>query len=490
MALTKVTYSMIKGAQSCVFDYMTPAEIQAVQTNTWTEFTNVSTACQAAMDANGSVYFPPGVYRLSSPLLLRTPKQCIYGAGQGVTEFQPTDVFSSATVGGQTRAFLVWYQPTAGTWNVNTDWIIGGTISDLTLNCRELCDGILFNRVNQSQLVINVHIYRPFNGIDNYLGWRHTYENVYIQGAEIISIKLGPGCNGTSVVGCYLRGWDSISRTQVHLDIDSGSIGNSCTGGAIEACDTGVRTQGKGTVAVSGVDFEDCFYRFVNCFGLYSGITLVEAGGASTVSGCGFVGVPSGGGLVSAGASISSTGNTFINGGAIPSGADEYALWGLEAGQNPVGMLGTGVSSQNDVFFGWGDQLTGRVRRGFVNTIVLGTLNAEDVRVPLGTWTPVLTGITTTGVVTIQDARFVKMGNLVTFNVQIQATTISTTAGPSTITGLPFTPSIAGAASVITGSITNPSAALVYPSGTGVIYLPENAAWGNSLIITGTYFTL
>jgi len=481
---------MIQGAQISAFDYMTSAEIQAVQTNTWTTITNVSTACQAAMDAGSSVYFPPGIYRLISPLLLRTPKQCLFGAGAGVTVFVPTAGFTSATVGGQTRTFLIWYQPTAGTWDINTDFIIGGVISDITLNCSRLCGGILFNRITQSQIVTNVHIYQPINGIDNYLGWCHTYQNVYVQGAQVISIILGAGANGTTIQGGFLFGNNyTTDRTQIHIDVHTGSAGNSVSGGAIEICDAGIRTTGRGQIAVNGTDFEEVAYRFGQHYGTYSGETLTEAGATSTYQGCNFVGAPLGGGIVTRGAGAVVDGGEFQNYDALPSGVDQYALYGIQAGQNLNGLPGIGVSAKNCVFFGWGDQITGYIKKGIVSTIYVGELCAEDMRVPLGTWVPILTGFTTIGAVTIQNAKFTKMGNLVTFNIQIQATTIATTATTSIITGLPFVPLFPSTVSAIAGTVTSPSAALIFTTGTGVIFLPTNSAWGNSLVITGTYFT-
>lgn len=469
-----------------VLDFMTAAERLAVQTNTWTTITDVSDALDLASDACTSLTVPPGVYRLIRPWILKKAKASLYGAGSGVTEFQPATGFAGSAWGGQARSPLIWHQP-PGQWDVNAGWVVGGEISGMTINCGGVCDGIVLNRVNQSQIVRNVHIYLPFNGIDNYLGWCHTYENVYIQGASIKSINLGPGCNGTTMDGCFLRGFSAAVRTQIHLDVDSASVGNSFNGGAIEACDAGVRVTGRGQISINGTDFEENFYRFLQAFGTYSGAVLVEAGGSSVLNGCTFIGVPSGGGVTCSGASVGVENCTFQNNGAIPVGVDEYALDGIQVGQNLTGMPGSCISASNNTFYGWGDQLTGRIKRGEVHTIVLGELAAEDVSVPQKAWTPVLNGFTTTGTVTIQDAVYIKMGRLVTFNFQVQATTIGTTASTSYVTGLPFAPSIGTAASVITGSITNPSAALIFTDSR--VYLPTVAAWGNSLIVTGTFYT-
>jgi hypothetical protein len=122
----------------------------------------------------------------------------------------------------------------------------------------------------------------------------------------------------------------------------------------------------------------------------------------------------------------------------------------------------------------------------YLKTGLDANIIADSVEATPISWTPALTGFTTTGIVSFPDAKFTKQGKLITFTVQVQASTISTTALTSFITGLPYTPANVGAASAITGSVTNPSAALIFTNGN--IYLPTVAAWGNSLIITGSYF--
>jgi hypothetical protein len=477
----------IFGTVPSLLDFMTPAEKLAVKTNTWTTVTNVSDAIDLALAAWPSLRAEAGVYRIIRPMIAKVPKFHLFGDGSGVTEFQVADGYTGVAWGGQTRTSMFWYQP-AGAYDINTGFVIGGVISGMTLNCARYCDGIILNRVNQAQAVRDVHIYNPINGIENTFGWCHTYENVYVQGAQVISIILGNGSNGCSINGCFLFGNNfTTDRTQIHIDVNTGSAGNTVSGGAIEICEAGIRTTGRGQIAVNGTDFEEVAYRFGQHYGTYSGATLTEAGATSTYQGCNFVGAPSGGGIVTSGAGAVVDGGEFQNYDAYPAGVDQYALYGIQAGQNLTGLPGMGVSAKNCVFFGWGDNVTGRIKKGVVSTSYVGELCAEDIRVPLGNWTPVLTGFTTTGTVNIQDAKIVKMGNLVTFSMQIQATTIATTALTSTITGLPFAPSIASAVNAITGSVTNQSAALVYPNGS--IYLPDKAAWGNSLIVSGSYFT-
>jgi hypothetical protein len=62
MSLTKVTNSMITGASACVLDFMTPAEIADVQSNTGS--IDVTIAFQAALDSGAKqVIVPQGIYK-------------------------------------------------------------------------------------------------------------------------------------------------------------------------------------------------------------------------------------------------------------------------------------------------------------------------------------------------------------------------------------------------------------------------------------------
>lgn len=91
MALTKTSYSMISGAVLNVFDYMTPAQISAVENR---EVVDVHAPLQAALDdatipgtSSGkgvSVFLPAGVYYISSTLSI--PNATVFfGAGRQQT---------------------------------------------------------------------------------------------------------------------------------------------------------------------------------------------------------------------------------------------------------------------------------------------------------------------------------------------------------------------------------------------------------------------
>lgn len=66
MGLTKVTYSMIEGAEVCIFDFFTQAQIDAVQAN---QFPDVTAEIAAALATGKNLYFPAGGYGHTGGLL-------------------------------------------------------------------------------------------------------------------------------------------------------------------------------------------------------------------------------------------------------------------------------------------------------------------------------------------------------------------------------------------------------------------------------------
>jgi hypothetical protein len=72
MSLTKVSYSMITGSPVNVFDYLTPAQITAVQTNNYSGVADITSAVQSAItyiaNTSGTLYFPQGVYQVTASL--------------------------------------------------------------------------------------------------------------------------------------------------------------------------------------------------------------------------------------------------------------------------------------------------------------------------------------------------------------------------------------------------------------------------------------
>ena len=93
MSLTKASYSMITGSPVNVFDYLTPAQITAIQTNTYAGVADITSAVQAAItyiaNTSGTLYFPPGVYQVTATLNMGVATSgqvlgcVITGAGNG-----------------------------------------------------------------------------------------------------------------------------------------------------------------------------------------------------------------------------------------------------------------------------------------------------------------------------------------------------------------------------------------------------------------------
>jgi polygalacturonase len=61
MSLTKATYSMIEGAPVNVPDYGADP----------TGIANSTTAIQAALNGQGSIYIPDGVYKITADLIIK-----------------------------------------------------------------------------------------------------------------------------------------------------------------------------------------------------------------------------------------------------------------------------------------------------------------------------------------------------------------------------------------------------------------------------------
>ena len=86
MSLTKVSYSMINGAPANVFDFMTTAQIVAVQAGTSTE--DLSSAFEQAINTSRRVRVPKGTYKCNIQI---DSKTIIEGDGSQSTILKPYD---------------------------------------------------------------------------------------------------------------------------------------------------------------------------------------------------------------------------------------------------------------------------------------------------------------------------------------------------------------------------------------------------------------
>ena len=114
MALTKATYSMISGAVINVFDYMTSAQIYAVQNR---QVVDVAGPLQAALDdatlsgstgKGWSIFMPMGLYYIGSTLSI--PNATVFfGAGRQQTGIRPMSGFTGVMItdkGNASKIFL------------------------------------------------------------------------------------------------------------------------------------------------------------------------------------------------------------------------------------------------------------------------------------------------------------------------------------------------------------------------------------------------
>lgn len=112
MSLTKVSYSMITGAPVNVFDYMTAAQIAAVQAGTSTE--NLSAAFEQAINTSKRVYIPKGKYRVNVQI---NSKTILEGEGSQSTILYPFD----ESVAIMTYTFTAQQTPIYAFWDYHSE---------------------------------------------------------------------------------------------------------------------------------------------------------------------------------------------------------------------------------------------------------------------------------------------------------------------------------------------------------------------------------
>ena len=112
MSLTKASYAMINGAPANVFDYMTPAQIVAVQAGTSTE--DLSTAFEQAISTSRRVYIPKGKYRVNVQI---DSKTILEGDGSQSTILYPFD----ESVAIMTYTYTAQQTPIPGFWDYHSE---------------------------------------------------------------------------------------------------------------------------------------------------------------------------------------------------------------------------------------------------------------------------------------------------------------------------------------------------------------------------------
>lgn len=187
MALTKVTYSMIAGAALNVQDF------GALGDGTTDDTTPIQNAIDAA---NGqTIYFPPGTYRITAPLLIGDIYGEMVGSGVGVSTLLATTNFDE----------IVSFTATAAEYKVKSLSLVS---TGTTTRCVEF--------VNGSQAVRFTDVQFAGDG---------AISLVYSQASGYVSFEgCRWDCNGASTIGLELDMYNQ--NTRIGSASRFGGIGN------------------------------------------------------------------------------------------------------------------------------------------------------------------------------------------------------------------------------------------------------------------------
>ena len=162
MSLTKASYSMITGSPVNVFDYLTPAQITAVQTNTYAGVADITSAVQAAItyiaNTSGTLYFPQGVYQITATLNMGVATSgqvlgcVITGAGNG----DPTTSAPGTTikyVGAAIAAPMLSASNTVG----SVQAFVNNTVSNINFDANLLAQSCVHLDAYNANPTLNKH---------------------------------------------------------------------------------------------------------------------------------------------------------------------------------------------------------------------------------------------------------------------------------------------------------------------------------------------
>lgn len=345
-----------------------------------------------------SVYIPAGDYLMDSSVRIRHAGQVIRGEGKWLTKFWvDAGNFTSATYAGDSGMAAFWVIPD-GTWN-DGSWIDGVNISDFSVYGNDfLGECLRLNRVINGEYS-NLNLVGANYGIyGNRSGWGSSFSNIRSADHVIGAIGLFTAYNGCTFTGCTLWGGNKV--TQVLLNIQGDSYGNSFNGGYIENGFVGVNLVNS-QLAINGVDFEVIAENFVRVVGNSN-----FAAPPSSVTACTFVGTPS----ASAGnvfyvdtGSISVRSSFFWNQGDLP-GANTFIFNGNSGADVQNGYMQPCISESDNNIRGWGNgdqyykgSVFGRSKAhqfGSVSTGKLITGTNARFTLDTDTWNAELTGYT------------------------------------------------------------------------------------------------
>jgi hypothetical protein len=217
MSLTKVSYSMIRGAPANILDY--GADPTGVADST--------TAIQAALNASSNVYIPSGTYKTTSALTITGNSKFVHGDGAN-SIIKPFGAINAIEVG--TGSFAV------NLGGISNILIQAGTTTVLRgiymQNAREfdLSNIVIFGINDTNRSFVNQAVYCTFS-------WRCNFNSVYGAFLSSDGIVMGAGtvgteCNAMTLTGC------KVNRANGYAYTGYGA-GYTLTGCSGEACIAG-----------------------------------------------------------------------------------------------------------------------------------------------------------------------------------------------------------------------------------------------------------
>lgn len=282
MSLTKVSFSMIKGAPANVLDYGAVGD----------GITDDTSAIQTALDANDYIWFPAGTYLVSSTIRasrvvnINGESDAVLKAKSGFTGISITKVGVPFTLKAIFAVF------SGGNIGEQTDPRLGEsgdkvTIGPMRLDCENNCDyGVLINSCPGAQISSNVD---KANDTGIWAGpncWGSAFWHNRITRCVNTGIYLGEACNGAAIYSPEI--WGVTIKTGVGIYLDGtvagviGAVGNVfVSGGYIEDCTNGVYLKDTGSVHLYSVDIES-----IDDHAVFADCTAGNTYGTITVNGC------------------------------------------------------------------------------------------------------------------------------------------------------------------------------------------------------------
>jgi len=256
MSLTKVSYSMIEGDVINAFDYMTPAEIADVTSNTAS--LNVATAVQAAItDATAAkkiLRLPAGTYRLEAILTI-SGNNWLIGDGKDGTKLQcrhgGTCIIASGW-GGRIAALSIF------TYEIGSNAIQAGNNSR---NCSIDAVYLDATAIGATTLGAGIYLYEP-DGFSGGITISNSYALQFKYGILMDGLSLSTA-SWTTVsiynfwtVGILSGGVPRVGTRGIYMSNLTDGIGTCMYGGTIEQFEYGIYVDNGSKGGVFETDLE------------------------------------------------------------------------------------------------------------------------------------------------------------------------------------------------------------------------------------------